>query len=74
MVSEGSYQDTLYCFNAQSDLTTDADHRLLEFNHLEAHDSFNWYLVHGADFKVKRWLGGEGLDYPWTTPATYHVS
>ena len=70
LVNDGStYYDNVYCINAQSDLTTDDDHRLLEFNHLEAYTTFNWFLLSGNDFRVRNWRGDltSKLEYTWTT-------
>ena len=55
---DSTYYDNVYCINAQSDLTTDDDHRLLEFNHLEAYTTFNWFLLDYTDFYVRNYRGG----------------
>ena len=71
LVNDGvSYFDTLYCINAQSHLTDDPDHRVIAFNHIEAHTSFNWLTLSGNDFFVNNWTGDTSaatLEYTWTT-------
>ena len=76
LVNDGTYQDGLYCINAQSDLETDADHRILAFNHLEAYNSFNWFLLSGDDFYARNWRGdlSNPLSYVWSTQGSYSVS